>query len=259
MKNRIYHRIIIMFVMCLLASVSGFSKSDDKPSPKEDQDKRKYARFELGAMGAYNFFSKSFGVEFRTHYEMNRIFLPVDFLSISGSTRIKALPAFFFTDRKDERSKSALVSVYYEQNTVSTTFSSYEVGIGGGYSMDNLRVTGWVSKTFNSGTTSVKEIFNIRVAMIYNPLSFFNFEWGLRIGTGVLTGSSYSTSGTLAEIDLLLGFRVIRVLKIVVGAEAKTNNIGGFLNSSASVAGLSDAIQVLLKLGVTFEFDTKWF
>ena len=224
--------------------------------PEQENDKQ-FSNVMVGILGLYDIFNSKFGIEVRAYLDTNRLFIPVEWQYLFGNyIRIKTWPQIYFSNRETEESTSGFVSIYSDSivKDDQADSSNAEIGLGGGFSGGGFNLSVWLTTNFYQGTPTIKDLFNFRARAMFQPNKKIYGAFGLKIGTAIAQGSLYSTSATTFELDLDFGFTVWKGLTVFAGIEARTDNLGGMLDSGASITGIQDVIRLTSKLGVGYKF-----
>ncbi len=242
-------------------------KIDDKKDDKKDVNKidnkkniqkdEEFSEISVSLLGLYDMLNKKFGMEARLQLETNRILVPLEFQYFFGTyLRVRSYPLFYLSERKSREDSGVFISIFTEAviQSSQSNLSDGELGIGGGFGGASFNVYLWLTLGYDQGSPTVQDIFSVRARIKHQPLKFFYWLLGLRVGTAIARGSVVTTSSTTFESELELGFFVYKGLHIIGGAELKTNNLGGLVDSSASISGISSSFQAIFKFGVGYKF-----
>ncbi|MDH4128119.1 MAG: hypothetical protein OEV44_05160 [Spirochaetota bacterium] len=230
-------------------------KKRAKQKIKEKDDN--FSNVTVSILGVYDIFNDKFGTESRIYVDSNRLFVPIEWLYLFGDyIRIRTWPQIYFSKRETNESTSAFASIYTDsivknnQNDASNT----EIGLGGGFNGGGFNLSVWLTSNIYQGTPVVKDLFSFRTRATFQPNKTFYGTFGMRIGTAMAKGTFYSTSATTFDLELDFGITVWKGLTVFFGMEIRTDNLGGLLNSGASITGISDVIKPVAKFGVGYKF-----
>ncbi len=260
---------LILLVLLFPVTVIGRVSIADKDAKKNRErqvsvsvEKPKYVRdkgfsnITLGVLGVFDVTNTKFGMETRVYIDNSYVFVPIEMqLMFGNSFRIRTWPEFFFKKRRSPKDSAGFLSLFTSSTVQSSPNddSASEIGFGGGFTGGGFKIAAWLTSNFNQGTPTVQDIFAFRTRIRVTPNDFFYGVVGIRMGTAIARGTTVTTSSTTFDGELELGFSVSKLISIVGGVEIRTDNLGSLLNNDANVPGITDALSVLVKLGVLFK------
>lgn len=252
--------LLVLLVLCIFSSLA-MAQQESKETTANQPNL--YVDFDATMLGAYNFFSKKGGAEVRIDIDTNWATIPLEWQYVGKELRMRAFPAIFIGKRLDKKAPSIFFTWYSESVTKNDqTANSYtEIGPGAGFTAESLKISVWLTHHFYQGDPSVKEMLNFRSRLEVNPEPFyvmFAFKLGIALakknvdvgGTSVDLTSSAATFSS----ELELGYRVWKGIRVQVGAELRTDDLGALLDGDVQEGGIDSALQFILKGGINYKF-----